>query len=503
MRVPLHSLAVLTRKDFVLLLRDRRSALLLLAMPLIFILVLGMALGETFFEKPDDRLRINVVDLDNGFADRSAAVAETVAPLQCLPLPSLGTNMMPLSASAWSRIAHEAQFPFESWSKVVIRDIGETAGIKVEPLDLATAKRLISESKRSAVIVFGRDFSEKVHQCSFLTTGINPFYRDGVRLELLDAQVLRDPTQAAAASIIEQVAQVSLLRVILPWMIGRAFEKLSDPSFLSILAVEARIPRFLITEEFKAQMGSGIKASLKKLFAKYNLTGKTWAALTKSDPRQGGSEQAPYRSESNGLFQRGALRYQVLVPSYTVMFAFFMVLTVGWMFVAERRQGTLRRLFAAPLGKTVILGGKVVPTFALSVFQGIFLLLMGRLIFGMNWGPEPFWLIPVVLCTSLAATGLALLIAAVARTESQVAILGTLLVLVLAGVSGCLMPRELMPEAMKELSRITPQAWALDAYAQLLLSPIPNLTVVQTACAVLLSFGTAFLVMSRLAFKGD
>ena len=63
-----HLLWVLARKDIALLLRDRRSALLLLVMPVIFILVLGMALGETFGQKPDDRLRISLVDLDEGFA---------------------------------------------------------------------------------------------------------------------------------------------------------------------------------------------------------------------------------------------------------------------------------------------------------------------------------------------------------------------------------------------------------------------------------------------------
>ena len=37
-----------------------------------------------------------------------------------------------------------------------------------------------------------------------------------------------DPTQLTAASIIEQVGQVTMLRVVLPWMIGRAFEKIGD-----------------------------------------------------------------------------------------------------------------------------------------------------------------------------------------------------------------------------------------------------------------------------------
>ena len=89
--------------------------------------------------------------------------------------------------------------------------------------------------------------------------------------------------------------------------------------------------------------------------------------------------------------------------------------------------------------------------------------------------------------------GLALLIASLARTETQVAIYGTLLVLVLAGISGCLMPSELMPELMRKISLSTPQGWALDAYKQLLLNPSPDLSRVAEGCVVLLGFGGGFL----------
>jgi ABC-type multidrug transport system permease subunit len=178
------------------------------------------------------------------------------------------------------------------------------------------------------------------------------------------------------------------------------------------------------------------------------------------------------------------------------MFAFFLVLTVGWLFVAERRQGTMLRLRAAPLTRGQILMGKLLPCFALSLFQGFFLLIAGKLVFGMSWGTQPWAMVPVVICTSMAATGLALLVAAAARTESQVAIYGTLLVVVLAGVSGCLMPRGLMPEEMKQFSLLTPHAWALDAYAQLLLNPHPEWAVVGPACVVLAGFGVAFTVIA-------
>ncbi len=46
----------LAKKELRLLLRDRVAAVLLLGMPLVFILVLGLLLGEGFGQKPDDRL---------------------------------------------------------------------------------------------------------------------------------------------------------------------------------------------------------------------------------------------------------------------------------------------------------------------------------------------------------------------------------------------------------------------------------------------------------------
>jgi ABC-type transport system involved in multi-copper enzyme maturation permease subunit len=468
----------LAKKDLRLLLRDRRALVILLAMPVLFILVLGVSLGEGFGQKPDDRLRFTVLDLDEAKFDRGAG------------------------------------FPPESWAREVRRDLELTAGIRLEilehedhrPFTEEEARRLITEHERPAILVLGKNFSREAARCSFLVGGINPFDRDGVDLAKLDARLLRDDKQPGAAAIIEQVAQVSLLRVILPWMIGRAFDKIGDAAFLELLGKQEQLPgmvRTFLTSSFvsrqqKQDLGNGLQGAIAQMFPEYNLKGATWADLTKSRPKTGSASSARTYLGGGGPLNRGDLRYQLLVPSYTVMFAFFLVLTVGWLFVAERRQGTLKRLRAAPLSRTQILFGKMIPCFLLSLGQGLFLLVAGKLVFGMSWGQYPLWLLPVVFATSLAAMGMAMLVASLARTETQVAIYGTLLVLVLAGVSGCLMPRELMPEQMKQLSRVTPHAWALDAYTELLsLSDAePNLALVGRACLVLVLFGVGFTLLA-------
>jgi ABC-type multidrug transport system permease subunit len=514
----------LAKKDLRLLLRDPRALVILLAMPFIFILVLGVSLGEGFGQKPDDRLRVSVVDEDAG--------------------PP--RNLDAATRAVW--------FPYGRWADVVKRDLAETGGIRLEIIPTRQeAEELVRRGERPAVLILGPRFSKRLSRSSFLAEdlrltllqtccgpcpglpvnlaltglseegqelfplylldGINPFHRDGVMLDKLDVTVLRDPTQPTTSAIIDQVAQGTMLRVVLPWMIGRAFEKLGEETFIDRLSSRMKVPipgggsillsKVLTTSEQKLAVGKGVQEAIRAQFSRYDLTAKTWAALTKSlEEQRGGAGTITYQPEGSGLLKQGAIRYQVLVPSYTVMFAFFLVLTVGWLFVAERRQGTMKRLVAAPIGRTQILAGKLLPCLLLSLGQGLFLLGAGKLVFGMSWGAEPLWLLPVVVATSLAAMGLALLVAAAARTETQVSIYGTLLVLVLAGLSGCLMgDRSLMPEGMQQISRFTPHAWALDAYRQLLINPEPNLQMVTQACLVLAAFGMGFVAVAWWVLK--
>jgi ABC-2 type transport system permease protein len=459
---------------------------------------------------------------------------------------------------------------------VVIDDLSATQDIRLEVIaDRAEAEKLVARGSRAAVLVFEPDFSARMNRCSFLSKDtpppINPLGRDGVRMNDLGLTMLADRTQPVSAAVIEQVTQVTLLRVVIPWMIGRAFERVGDDAFMAAVAnrlmgikpippevlqeldpvvqkllkalfadkafvkmlekefggasviIKGQVPRFrtliqtafqdrelmervgkeiafgeVLTPAVRNQVGPKVQDQVGELFSNYNFRAKTWADLVKSESRRGNEASlTTYRDTSGtGFLNRGAVRYQVLVPSYTVMFAFFLVLSVGWLFVAERKHGTLTRLRAAPLTRGQILLGKLLPCLVVSLIQGFFLHIAGRIIFGMTWGSRPELLIPVVVCTSVAAVGLAVLVASVARTETQVAVYGTLLVLVLGGVSGSLMPRDLMPEKMKTASLATPHAWALDAYAQLLATPNPDPTVIATACCVLLGFGAAFTALA-------
>src|SRR5262245_53005980 len=123
----------LAKKELRLLVRDARALVILLAMPIIFILVLGVSLGEGFGQKPADKLRVSVLNLDEGlprYFDQPAMLRDGLSWLTITPgsIQGGGCGLTPaLGATAQSLANKSGWFPQEPWSQLVLRDLSETA----------------------------------------------------------------------------------------------------------------------------------------------------------------------------------------------------------------------------------------------------------------------------------------------------------------------------------------------------------------------------------------
>jgi ABC-2 type transport system permease protein len=193
--------------------------------------------------------------------------------------------------------------------------------------------------------------------------------------------------------------------------------------------------------------------------------------------------------------------YSTIVPSYTVFFVFFIVSFMARSVLHEREQGTLRRLRIAPVRPMSILSGKTIPFMFISIAQTAMLFVCGRILFDFSWGPQPLLLLPVIFCTSMAATALGLLVATLVRSESQVSAYATILVITMGGISGCFTPRKWLPDAMREFSLTTPHAWSLMAYEELLCKAAPDPRLVFECCVMLVAFAVVFFIAGSLRFQ--
>lgn len=164
---------------------------------------------------------------------------------------------------------------------------------------------------------------------------------------------------------------------------------------------------------------------------------------------------------------------QQSVPAYALFGMFFIVVPLAGGMVRERRSGVMTRLLTAPASGAVLMAGKVAAYLMVCAAQFGLILLMGKFLPpflgtpALDVGESSVAVALVVMAAGLAASGFGVLLGAVARTYEQVSTVGPLSVVIAAAIGGIMVPVYVMPPVMRDLSRISPLAWGLDALTDL------------------------------------
>jgi len=193
--------------------------------------------------------------------------------------------------------------------------------------------------------------------------------------------------------------------------------------------------------------------------------------------------------------------FQVAVPGNAVLFGFFIALTVAMAFTGERRTGTWRRLLAAPVARWKALLATLVPYYLVGVGQLAFLFGIGVLAFGMQVAGSWVALVVLSLVVVFCAVSLGLLFAAIGGSEKQLGGIGSVVLLVMGLLGGCMVPRLTMPAFMKTLGLGVPHGWALDAYYDVLVRQGTTLADLAPQLTALVLFGIGFAGLGVALFR--
>lgn len=399
----------ITLKDLRLILKDRGALYTLLALPVVFIAILGVSTGQLITTHEASKLlKVGVVN-ENG---------------------------QPISESIFNSLS----------------SIGGIKALKISDRD--EGRLWLQDGRSSVVVIIGKDFDAKIDELNLRDIFNTEHGKLSQGLAAIDIHVQSGVEFVGVTELVEYVVQSAVLRVVAPQVARRS------------VLLRRTIDRMMEDEEDPSE----------------------------SPPAKIPTKETPVAAGSSII-------YQTLVPSFMVMFAFFLINIMASSFINERKLGTLKRLQTSPIGPVQLLWGKTLPFLFVSILQSLILFASGKIMFGMSWGIHPLMLLPVIVMTSISATGLGLLLATIVRTESQVTSYATFLVIVLAGISGCYMPRAWLPMVMQNASLATPHAWALIAYQELLTHEHPQLGLVIRCCAMLGMFGGVSFVIGCVRFK--
>lgn len=166
---------------------------------------------------------------------------------------------------------------------------------------------------------------------------------------------------------------------------------------------------------------------------------------------------------------------QQSVPAWLVFAIFFVSIPFSNTFIRERQLGVQRRLATIDIGPMTQFLGKLIPYFLVNQLQVVLMLAAGMFLVPLLGGQalqlngSPLALVLLSAAISLAALGLALLIAVTARTSEQATMASGLGAIVLAALGGIMIPKFVMPQGMQAIADLSPMAWGLDGFLGLLL----------------------------------
>lgn len=160
-----------------------------------------------------------------------------------------------------------------------------------------------------------------------------------------------------------------------------------------------------------------------------------------------------------GQFDLGAAQQLVL-------FVFLTALAGSAALILTRQLGISQRMLSTPTSVRAVITGESLGRFGVALVQGLYIIGLTLVIFSVNWGN---WVGAALILVAFSAVGAGagMLMGAVFNNDQQAGGVGVMVSLGLAALGGCMLPVELFSPTMQRIAHLTPHAWALDGYAEL------------------------------------
>lgn len=172
------------------------------------------------------------------------------------------------------------------------------------------------------------------------------------------------------------------------------------------------------------------------------------------------------RTVGEAIFPDTMGQFDLGAASQLTLFVFLTALAGGSALILTRQLGISRRMLSTPTPISTIIIGESLGRFGTALVQGVYIMVLTLIVFGVDWG-DPLAAILVLVALSAVGAGAGMLLGATFSNDQQASGIGVVLALGMAALGGAMLPIELFSPTMRQVAHVTPHAWALDAYAEL------------------------------------
>ena len=183
-----------------------------------------------------------------------------------------------------------------------------------------------------------------------------------------------------------------------------------------------------------------------------------------------------------------------------VQFSLMGVIGAAELIVNERKSRTLQRMLTTTISRAEIILAYFLTIFLLNLIQLALMIAFGAGLLGVNYLREPVAVLLMMLATALCTAGIGLLIGVLAKSDDQVAMFSVIPTLAMAGLGGAWMPLEFTSQAFQFVGRLTPVAWSIEGFENIVVRGM-GLNAVLLPAGILAAFGAAFFGLAVWRFK--
>jgi ABC-2 type transport system permease protein len=324
-------------------------------------------------------------------------------------------------------------------SKTIVASMKADTAFDLKELPQPDAVALVREGKARAAVVIPAGFGDAAPKAMFAPNANKP-----------EIGVHFDPSQAIALQLVRGLLAEHVMR-------GVSSAAFSPEGSGKMLADMRR-------EVGAAAMAEGERRDLMLLFDSVERL-QSHRQPGQSQAPGGGGFSLPFTTAQVEVTGKANARYNPFSHSFAgmgVQFVLFMGIEVGVGILLMRRLGLWKRLRAAPVSRTLLLGSRIVSgtLIATLLLAGIYA--AGIAFFGVRIEGSIAGFIAIAIAFAILTATFGLLIAALGKTPEATRGLAVLATLLLVMLGGAWVPTFVFPEWLQAATLFIPTRWAVD-----------------------------------------
>ena len=366
-------------------------------------------------------------------------------------------------------------------SAAIFADLKTRDALDVKASGIDEARMAVRKGTATVGIVLPKDFGTDAGS-AFFTPAKKP-----------QIDVLYDPSHAAEQTMVQGILTGTVMQVVSKEMFSGA-------------TGNSMVKESLANIENSSGMAAEDKKRLRDLLQSVDRWNQqSQAGQVNGQSGFSGGLTVPYEVRQEAVTARSGVQYNGYAHSFGVMsiqFILFMGVDMGIGMLLLRQRGLWKRLRAAPLSRSMLLGSRAVSAAMISMLILTVAFAFARVVFGVKIEGSMAGFIGVCLAFSLMTAAFGLLIAALGKTPEAARGISIFVTLILVMLGGAWVPAFIFPPWLQKVTLFVPTRWAMDGLDGMTWRGLGFASAIGPIAALLLS-AVVFGILAAVKFSWE